>query len=84
MQLADSRSSASADHMKMEDALFKEYLAENGYDMQVFLLRTSRPSIELTLLPPSLISSQMGLLREGTIESELHHESSNEDKKAPF
>ncbi|GAA6009062.1 hypothetical protein JCM11491_005732 [Sporobolomyces phaffii] len=47
-------------HMKEEDALFREYLVENGYDV-----------------------SQMGLLREGTIESQLHHESSNdEDKKA--
>ncbi|GAA5954253.1 hypothetical protein JCM3765_005332 [Sporobolomyces pararoseus] len=47
-----------SDHMKMEDALFKEYLAENGYDI-----------------------SQMGLLREQTVESHLQPESSNEDEK---
>lgn len=48
-----------SDHMQVEDALFKEYLAENGYDI-----------------------SQMGLLREQTVESHLQPERSlDEDKK---
>lgn len=73
----------AAEHMKMEDALFKEYLIEHHYDVQVLSpsLCLFCPGSSLTIILIPMVSSKMGLLREGTLESQLHPESSHDEEK---